>query len=101
MALASSGRVVITDAAKVTEPRQNMTADSRVFFTGPPRWRVSRLRNPAYLTAKRRITRPCRPASRLESSQRAVVVRRAEPTKMQVRHAVGSRGDENRSEERR
>src|SRR5664279_5082883 len=36
MALASSGRDVITDAAKAAEQRQNIRTDSRVFFTGPP-----------------------------------------------------------------
>src|SRR5580704_954430 len=63
MALESSGRVVITDAAKAAEQRYNIRADSRVFFTDfPTRRRVAGLRNPAYPTAKRQMTRPNRSA---------------------------------------
>ena len=67
MALESSGRVVITDAAKAAEQRHNIRADSRVFFTDfPTRRRVAGLRNPAYPTAKRQMTRPSRSACCLQ-----------------------------------
>src|SRR5580700_6308704 len=34
MALGSSGRTVVTDAAKAVKQRQNIRADNSVFFTG-------------------------------------------------------------------
>jgi hypothetical protein len=61
MALGSSGRVVMTDAANAAEQRPNVSTNSRVLFTCfPAVRRVAGLRNLAYPTAKKRVVRPCK-----------------------------------------